>query len=153
MRWPRTEVMGIGRLRNVSTLQSQFPVRPVVDYIPPAPITVLPKTNILKQIAMNGLRGTMTFGLGRLGDDIVEEVVGEPVATTAGSAMGSESNKLYLAGWSALAAASSAASLYHGYRRNNSWGWGAWWFVMGAMFPIVTPTVAFAQGFGKRAGR
>lgn len=54
--------------------------------------------------------------------------------------------------WGTLATASFVASLYHGYRRNNSLGWGLWWGLMGSVFPIVTPTVAVAQGFAKRKG-
>lgn len=44
---------------------------------------------------------------------------------------------------------SMAASTYHGYKRNKSVGWAIWWGVMGAMFPIITPVIAFAQGYGK----
>jgi hypothetical protein len=51
-----------------------------------------------------------------------------------------------------LALASGAASAYHGYRRNDSIGWAAWWFLMGTVFPIFTPVVAVAQGFGKKKG-
>lgn len=46
---------------------------------------------------------------------------------------------------------SIAASAYHGYKRNNSTGWAVWWGFMGLLFPIVTPAVAIAQGFGKRS--
>lgn len=46
---------------------------------------------------------------------------------------------------------SSAASAYHGYRRNKSVGWAVAWALMGALFPIVTPAVAIAQGYGKPA--
>lgn len=49
-----------------------------------------------------------------------------------------------------LAVASAAASGYHGYKRNNSIGWALWWFLMGSIFPIVTPVIGIAQGFGKR---
>ena len=42
-------------------------------------------------------------------------------------------------------------SAYHGYKRNRSVGWAAWWGLMGLIFPVVTPAVAIAQGFGKRA--
>jgi len=51
-----------------------------------------------------------------------------------------------------LALTSAAASAYHGYRRNQSIGWGVWWFLMGSIFPVVTPVFAVAQGFGKRKG-
>lgn len=57
--------------------------------------------------------------------------------------------------WSIASTASFAASVYHGYKRNDSIGWALWWGFMGALFPIVTPTIALAQGFGKpkhRAG-
>lgn len=55
--------------------------------------------------------------------------------------------------WGVLSAVSSMASGYHGYKRNNSVGWGVAWFVLGGLFPVITPTVALAQGFGKRKGR
>ena len=51
--------------------------------------------------------------------------------------------------WGILATASAAASAYHGYKRNDSIGWGVWWFFMGGLFPILVPTIALAQGFGK----
>lgn len=50
-----------------------------------------------------------------------------------------------------LGAASIGLSAYHGYKRNNSTGWAIWWGLMGALFPVITPAIAFAQGFGKRA--
>lgn len=49
-----------------------------------------------------------------------------------------------------LDVASISASAYHGYKRNNSAGWAVWWGFMGALFPVITPAVAIAQGFGKR---
>lgn len=45
--------------------------------------------------------------------------------------------------------ASVGASAYHGYRRNDSLGWGLWWAFMGGIFPVVTPAFALAQGFGE----
>jgi hypothetical protein len=53
--------------------------------------------------------------------------------------------------WVAAAIASTGAGVYHGYKRNNSIGWALWWGLMGAIAPIVTPAIAFAQGFGKPA--
>lgn len=50
---------------------------------------------------------------------------------------------------SILTLASASVSAYHGTRRNRSVGWGIWWFVMGATFPLITPTIALAQGFGR----
>lgn len=52
--------------------------------------------------------------------------------------------------WSAVSTASMAASAYHGYKRNDSVGWAIWWGLMGAMFPVITPAIGVAQGFGKR---
>ncbi len=51
--------------------------------------------------------------------------------------------------WAVLATASAAASAYHGYKRNRSVGWAIWWFFMGGLFPVVTPVIAVAQGYGK----
>jgi hypothetical protein len=56
-------------------------------------------------------------------------------------------------GWWALSSASLAASAYHGYRRNESIGWAIWWGLMGGAFPVITPAIALAQGFGKPAPR
>lgn len=53
-----------------------------------------------------------------------------------------------LYGWAALV--SAPVSAYHGYKRNDSLGWGIAWFVLGSLFPVLTPTIAIAQGFGKR---
>lgn len=53
--------------------------------------------------------------------------------------------------WAVAAVASVAVSTYHGYRRNNSVGWAIVWGLLGGLFPIITPAVAFAQGFGERA--
>ena len=44
-----------------------------------------------------------------------------------------------------------AASAYHGVKRNNSVAYGIWWGLMGAMFPVITPTIALAQGYAKPA--
>lgn len=54
--------------------------------------------------------------------------------------------------WSVLSTASMALGAYHGYRRNQSVGWAIWWGLMGLTFPVITPAIAAAQGFGKRKG-
>ena len=54
--------------------------------------------------------------------------------------------------WSLLSTAGVAASAYHGYKRNNSVGWGIAWAFLGGLVPIVTVPIAIAQGFGKRKG-
>jgi hypothetical protein len=53
--------------------------------------------------------------------------------------------------WAYLAAVSSALSAYHGYKRNLSVPWAVGWGLAGALFPVITPAVALAQGFGRRA--
>jgi hypothetical protein len=53
--------------------------------------------------------------------------------------------------WRIAMIVSSGASAYHGYRRNNSLGWGIGWGLLGGMFPAITPSIALAQGFGKPA--
>lgn len=53
--------------------------------------------------------------------------------------------------WMWLSAASSAASAYHGYKRNQSIGWAIGWALLGGMFPVIVPAIAVAQGFGKKA--
>jgi len=52
-----------------------------------------------------------------------------------------------------LSTVSAAASAYHGYKRNQSVGWAAVWALMGGIFPVITPAVAVAQGFGQRERR
>lgn len=50
----------------------------------------------------------------------------------------------------ALSLASAGASAYHGFKRNDSVGWAVAWGLLGGMFPVITPAIALAQGFGKR---
>ena len=88
-------------------------------------------------------------GLGSLGDPPAPPN-GE---NGGGSTLQTESNSPRMLIWGLISAASAGLSGVHGYRRNNSVGWGIAWFVLGGLFPVITPTVAFAQGFGKRRGR
>lgn len=53
--------------------------------------------------------------------------------------------------WGLASAVSSAACAYHGYKRNDSVGWAIGWALLGGMFPIITPAIAAAQGFGEKA--
>jgi len=49
-----------------------------------------------------------------------------------------------------LGSAGAAAGAYHGYKRHNdSIGWALIWAFLGALAPVITVPVAFAQGFGK----
>lgn len=52
--------------------------------------------------------------------------------------------------WGSLFAVSIGASAYHGYKRSRgSTGAAVGWGLLGGIFPIITPAVALAQGFGK----
>lgn len=57
-------------------------------------------------------------------------------------------------GWVALYGVSGTiglvAGVYHGWRRNQSYGWALWWGLMGAWFPFLTIPLSLAQGFGDR---
>ena len=84
-------------------------------------------------------------GLGNLG--------GDPPNPNTGDGSTETPNNTGRLVWGLISAASAGVSGYHGFRRNNSAGWGIAWFILGGLFPVITPTVAFAQGFGKRRGR
>lgn len=51
--------------------------------------------------------------------------------------------------WGTVHTAAIGASVYHGYKRNDSIGWAIGWGLLGALFPIITIPVAVAQGFGE----
>lgn len=55
--------------------------------------------------------------------------------------------------WMIASTISMAASAYHGYKRNDSVGWALWWGFMGGLFPVITPVIGVAQGFGKPKGQ
>lgn len=52
--------------------------------------------------------------------------------------------------WTIASTVSSGLCAYHGYKRNDSVGWAIGWAFLGGLFPIITPVIAFAQGFGQR---
>jgi hypothetical protein len=56
-----------------------------------------------------------------------------------------------VAAYSILSIAGTALGAYHGYKRNDSVGWGIVWGLLGGAFPIIALPVAYAQGFGKRS--
>ncbi len=117
------------------------------------------------------------------GQDVISRLKSLPFAPMAGIALGSPAahfvgsvamspagagdlgvvvepypNRTYWYVWGALSTVSGAISAYHGYKRNQSVGWAIVWYLLGSIFPVITPVVAFAQGYGKpgpgaRAGR
>lgn len=88
-------------------------------------------------------------GLGlMLGDNGDNGDAATPPATTISIGTFSPWAK-WLAG--AVVATSTAASAYHGYKRGgDSWGGAFGWGLLGFIFPIITPAVALAMGYGKR---
>ncbi len=153
MTWPATNVMMLGKLRASDRRinDPSFPPRPSIDYIP-TNVTRMPGQNIMQQIVMNGVHG-LRGGLGGIGlglGDAATDAAPAPSVAAAYSAMPT----WWKVGYPLLVTTSGALSLYHGYKRHGgSLGWGLGWFALGTLFPVVTPTVAFAQGFGKRKGR
>jgi hypothetical protein len=142
--WPATNVVMLGKLRP-SQRRVDSPAympSPTIDYMP-TNVTPIPGQNVLQQVVMNGVRGVRA-GVGGLG----------AMSSDEGLDAANETNRrTMLMAWGGVSMLSGVLSLYHGYKRNNSLGWGLGWYFMGVMFPLVTPTVAVAQGFGKRKGR
>jgi len=89
--------------------------------------------------------GLRLDSLGQAADNITTPDAGSRIAP----AMSVQSMQI----WQILSVASSGLSAFHGYRRNNSIGWAIGWAILGGMFPVVVPAIAFAQGFGKPAVR
>lgn len=52
--------------------------------------------------------------------------------------------------WAGLSIVGAIAGAWHGTKRNGSVLWGVVWGAAGGAFPIVVPTIAIAQGFGKK---
>lgn len=73
----------------------------------------------------------------------------QPVPTMSQQEVGRIATTTMLV-WGGIVVASSGASAFHGYRRSRgSVGSAVGWGLLGALFPIITPAVALAQGFGK----
>lgn len=79
-------------------------------------------------------------------------IMGPPMEIMGLDQFGQPSRSIWPAFWGVAALASAGASAYHGYKRNESVGWAVVWGLLGSMFPIITPAVALAQGFGKPKG-
>lgn len=87
---------------------------------------------------LKGLKGLSCYNLGMLGDHTdTDHATGLPVYRPP----------VWL---QILSSVSFGLSFYHGYRRNRSWGWALGWGLLGGIFPVITPAVAFSQGFAKR---
>ena len=100
----------------------------------PAPEAVRTKTNITQ-----------------LTPEVSSKLTGILNGLQSASGLGADDTgtKTFETAWTVASVASSAAGAYHGYKRNKSVGWAIWWALMGGIFPIITPAIAVAQGFGK----
>lgn len=154
MRIPRTEYMMLGRTSFVTNPRTSpsFP------------------QNILRATFLNGLGCTtrMLSGLGDVATDIIDPWQGPdataaaqtdmsnppmpatatPPAAASGTGFKMSANGMVLS--ASLSLLSGAVSAVHGWKRDHTpisvFGWG----VLGMMFPIITPAVALAQGYGRR---
>jgi hypothetical protein len=73
--------------------------------------------------------------------------VQNPYATAPYAGLGETSTVSQL--FPLVSAASAFASAYHGYKRHESIGWAVAWGLLGGLFPVITPAVALAQGYGQ----
>lgn len=139
-----TRVMTLGALAPPS-LEPNW----TTDFLNPPPTTPQQPQNLLRANFQNMVKlsnlGRVMKGFGQAESDLPPlpnndmMKVHEP-AVTAQVAVP----------WALLSGISMVASTWHGYRRNRTVGWALWWGLMGAMFPIITPTIGLAQGWGKR---
>ena len=78
--------------------------------------------------------------------------IGCPVGTTqiVAAAPASQVPTIFDTLYKVLAIGSAVLSGYHGVKRHNgSIVWGLVWFGLGGLFPVIAPTIAFAQGYAK----
>jgi hypothetical protein len=84
-------------------------------------------------------------GIGGLGVTVTS-IGADAVATQTSNPVVSAVKAIY----PVASLAGLAACTYHGYKRNQSWGWALGWGLLGSAFPFIGVPVALAQGFGKR---
>lgn len=86
----------------------------------------------------------------RMGRAVMPHLFRGSVTRSGYSGLGASELNVMSSFWALAAIASSGASAYHGYKRNNSIGWAIAWGLLGGIAPVITPAVAVAQGFGER---
>ncbi len=169
-----TKIMMLGKLQgdrgfgltpnpsNVQRLLQQ-------TFMTPRRITPQQPQNLLRQTIMGGMGRTGRMLSGLAGENVAFDVsIGEAqiaasvldpntgLPATGATALPPQADSLSLSGMlggAALVLASAAISAYHGYRRDRKPMSAIGWGFMGALFPVITPVVAVAQGYGKRKGR
>jgi len=157
----QTEIMTLGALEPL--LRSTF--------LRPRLVTPQQPQNLLRQTLSGGLRSTAALlrGLGDVSDDVITSVTNAPPPSPDGAEVAMSLPTLpplpwrdepnvgvrlgTIAAMASLSLVSAAVSGYHGYRRDRSAMAGVGWGFMGALFPVVTPIVSFAQGYGRPRGR
>lgn len=160
-----TEVMTLGKLSSVRPMRAgDFYTQPPNQFLNPPRTTPAFPQNLARQ-TLNGLGRFRRIALGDLPTDVPAALTTQSADPTVASSIpsttviqhpasrGMEWSPATLVAAGTIATASSLVSLYHGYKRNNSLGWGLLWGLFGATFPLITPTVALAQGYAVRKGR
>lgn len=99
--------------------------------------------------------GTRTRGGFGNVDELAADAEPGPVTIDTPTSLPPAEPEIKIPAWYHVAAAvSGPACLYHGYKRNNSIGWGIAWSLFGGALPLLAVPIALAQGFGKKkAGR
>jgi hypothetical protein len=129
-----------------------------IDFMNPRPTSPAQPQNLLRATLQNGpnaMARRLGSVAGMLGQINEEEII-DPLPQHTGpvNVAVQNANGGTRAAWKSFygiaAPVSAAASAYHGYRRNDSVGWAVWWALMGGLFPLVTPAIGVAQGWGER---
>ena len=175
-RMAETKIMTLGR---VGELQ---PMMPAPDWLQVRRVTPQQPQNLLRAVMLHGVHRTagVLSGLGAVGDQVLNSVTGqEPVLLASGDAgmvplapagdpVAMNLSQFPRWPWqkqpiavqigtivagASLSLVSAAVSGYHGYRRDRSVMAGVGWAFMGMLIPVITPVVAFAQGYARPRGR
>ncbi len=155
-----TEIMTLGRLQ------------PMIggDWLQNRRVTPQQPQNLLRVVTLSGLHGTarLLHGLGVVGDQALAANTGPVPIVPMGDPVAMNFPSMPAWPWSkpsqtvqigtviaaaSLSLVSAVVAGYHGYRRDRSAMAGLGWGFMGAIFPVVTPVVAFAQGYARPRGR
>jgi len=169
-----TKVMMLGKLRaaTVDEFDPQLDQRLRTTFLSPRRITPQQPQNLLRQGIMGGIGATGRMLAGLAGEaeavpttgfdatmaeaqraaSVIDPNTGLPVTGVALPAPVGSSTVSFGGGMlsgAVLVLASAALSAYHGYRRDRKPMSAVGWGFMGALFPVITPVVAIAQGFGK----
>lgn len=165
-----TEIMTLGRVR-----LGAFEPMLRSTWMEPRRITPQQPQNLLRVVALSGLGNTarLISGLGQVGESVIDPAMtsgsgatiidprpGDPVASLPWQPKWPWQKDAPVAvqigtvlAAASLSVVSAAVAGYHGYRRDRSAMAGVGWAFVGALFPVVTPIVAFAQGYARPRGR